>query len=57
MWWMSSPKRTLLQPEQPALVLAFCLVWSCSVIVGRALIGMGFLWLPQLSGWVRGGGA
>jgi hypothetical protein len=45
----------LLRPEQPAILLAFCLVWSASVIVGRAMIGIGCFWLPQISAWVRGG--
>ena len=37
----------LLQPEQPARLLAFCLTWSAGVIAGRGLLGLVHLWLPQ----------
>lgn len=40
----------LLDPEHPALLLAFCLVWSVSMLLGRAAIGLGNLWLPRWFG-------
>ena len=34
----------LLRPEEPAALLAFSLVWTASIIFGRAIIGLGHLW-------------
>ncbi len=38
----------LLEPEQPALLVAGSLVWWVCVLVGRTAIGLGLLWLPLL---------
>jgi hypothetical protein len=37
----------LLQPEQPARIIAFSLFWSTGLLTGRALLGLGHYWLPQ----------
>lgn len=38
----------LLQPESPAMLLAFSLFWSMATLIGRAAIGLGHLWFPRL---------
>jgi hypothetical protein len=42
----------LLNPAPPlqAAVLAFSLVWSTGLLTGRAVLGLGHLWLPRWSG-------
>lgn len=42
----------LLQPPQPELLVAFCLVWSGSFISGRLLIGLLSLWHPRSHQWL-----
>ena len=42
----------LLDPPQPELLVAFCLVWSGSFISGRMLIGLISLWHPHSRQWM-----
>src|SRR5262249_4345065 len=35
----------LLQPEHPEVILAWCLLWSTGLLVGRTSIGLANLWL------------
>lgn len=42
----------LLDPPQPELLVAFCLVWSGSFISGRMLIGLVSLWHPRSRQWL-----
>ncbi len=42
----------LLDPPQPELLIAFCLVWSGSFISGRMLIGLVSLWHPRSRQWL-----
>lgn len=37
----------LLQPEQPGVVLAFSLVWSFGLMLGRLAIGLSHWWFPS----------
>lgn len=39
----------LLQPEDAASLLAFCLVWSTCIIFGRSLIAVAHLWTARLA--------
>ncbi len=47
----------LLDPPQPELLVAFCLVWSGSFISGRMLIGLLCLWHPRSRQWLKPGRA
>lgn len=42
----------LLAPPQPELLVAFCLVWSGTFILGRTLIGLFSLWHPRSRQWL-----
>ena len=43
----------LLQPERPAHLVACTILWWSAMILGRATIGLGALWLPRLWGATR----
>jgi hypothetical protein len=42
----------LLDPGQPATLLAFSLVWSSGLMVGRLTIGLAHWWLPLVRAWL-----
>jgi hypothetical protein len=42
----------LLDPEQPAMLLAFSLVWSSGLMLGRLTIGLAHWWIPLVRAWL-----
>jgi len=46
----------LLQPDQPAVVLAFSLIWSVGLMIGRLGIGLGHLWIPRWASYLSSRG-
>jgi hypothetical protein len=43
----------LLDPEQPATLLAFSLIWSSGLTLGRLTIGLAHWWTPVARAWLN----